>query len=69
MAKKITPGDGSMGFSLAPEGESTYEFTGVVERCGVDMDCLRIEAQYEDDPSAKINVFCKLSSDSSYFVD
>ncbi len=64
MAKKITPGDGSMGFSLAPEGESTYEFTGVIERCGADQDCLRIEAEYEEDPTAKINVFSKLSSES-----
>jgi hypothetical protein len=64
MIKKIMPGDGSMGFSLPPEGESTYEFTGVIERCGADQDCLRIEAEYEDDPSAKINVFCKLSSES-----
>ena len=64
MSKTILPGDGSMGFSLAPEGENVYEFNGTIERCGADDDCLRIEAEYLDDPSAKINVFCKLSSES-----
>jgi hypothetical protein len=64
MSKTILPGDGSMGFSLAPEGENVYEFTGTIERCGADDDCLRIEAEYMDDPSAKVNVFCKLSSES-----
>jgi len=64
MSKAILPGDGSMGFSLAPEGENIYEFNGTIERCGADQDCLRIEAEYLDDPSAKVNVFCKLSSES-----
>jgi len=64
MIKKIMPGDGSMGFSLPPVGESIYSFTGVIERCGADQDCLRVEAEYEEDPTAKINIFCKLSSES-----
>ena len=65
MSKTILPGDGSMGFSLAPEGENIYEFNGTIESCVVqDQDCLRIEAEYPDDPSAKVNVFCKLSSES-----
>lgn len=65
MANLIKPGDGSMSnFTLAPEGEALYEFTGKIEKCGDDKQSLKFELEYVDDPQAKVNVFCRPVTES-----
>ncbi len=62
----VKPGDGSMGgFSTPPPGISEFEFTSKERKiCGDDNDCLLLELSYLDDPSAKVGLFCKYSTDA-----
>ena len=56
------------GFSLPPEGNIAkgrgvlMEFTGEIKLCGDAEDCLMFVLSYADDPSAKANIFCKVST-------
>ena len=61
----VKPGDGSMGgFSTPPEGMNEYEFVSKERKiAGEDKDCLWLELAYLDDPSAKVGIFCKYSTD------
>ncbi len=61
----VKPGDGSMGgFSTPPEGMNEYEFVSKeLKIAGEDKDCLWLELAYLDDPSAKVGIFCKYSTD------
>lgn len=61
----VKPGDGSMGgFSTPPEGMNEFEFVSKeLKVVGEDKDCLWLELAYLDDPSAKVGIFCKYSTD------